>query len=161
LGAISPAFAQTSNIIPDSTLGNRNSVVIPNFNGQPLELLVGRDQRGGNLFHSFSEFNVSAGRAAYFNQPQGVVNILSRVTGANPSQVLGTLGVLGSANLFLINPNGIIFGPNASLDVGGAFVASTANAIRLGDKGLFSASDPASSTLLSIQPSALLSQPAS
>jgi filamentous hemagglutinin family protein len=155
LGAIAPAFAQTSQIVPDSTLGNRNSVVIPNVGGLPLELVVGGDQRGGNLFHSFSEFNVSGGRAAYFDQPQGVINILSRVTGKNPSQILGTLGVLGSANLFFINPNGIIFGPNASLDVGGAFVASTANAIRLGDKGLFSASDPASSNLLSIQPSAL------
>ncbi len=157
LGAIAvpPVIAQTSNILPDSTLGNSNSVVIPNANGLPVELVVGGDQRGGNLFQSFSEFNVSAGRAAYFNQPQGVINILTRVTGTNPSQILGTLGVLGSANLFFINPNGIVFGPNASLDVGGAFVASTANAIRLGDSGLFSASNPASSNLLSIQPSAL------
>ncbi len=158
LGAIanSPAaLAQPSNIVPDRSLGDRNSVVIPNDGGLPLERIGGGDQRGGNLFHSFQEFNVSNGRAAYFDQPQGVINILSRVTGKNPSQILGTLGVIGAANLFLINPNGIIFGPNASLDVGGAFVASTANAIRLGENGLFSASDPASSNLLSIQPSAL------
>ncbi|MBW4552596.1 MAG: filamentous hemagglutinin N-terminal domain-containing protein [Aphanocapsa sp. GSE-SYN-MK-11-07L] len=150
-----PALAQPSQIVPDNTLGSRSSVVIPNAEGLPLERLVGGDQRGGNLFHSFLEFNVSNGRAAYFDQPQGVINILSRVTGKNSSQILGTLGVIGSANLFFINPNGIIFGPNASLDVGGAFVASTANAIRLGENGLFSASDPDSSNLLSIQPSAL------
>ncbi len=157
LGAIAApvVFAQPSNIVPDNTLGNNNSIVLPNAGGLPLELIGGGDQRGGNLFHSFQEFNVSNGRAAYFNQPQGIINILSRVTGKNPSQILGTLGVIGAANLFLINPNGIIFGPNASLDVGGAFVASTANAIRLGENGLFSASDPGSSNLLSIQPSAL------
>ncbi|MBW4552595.1 MAG: filamentous hemagglutinin N-terminal domain-containing protein [Aphanocapsa sp. GSE-SYN-MK-11-07L] len=154
--AIAPAvLAQPSNIVPDNTLGTNNSIVVPNAGGLRLELIDGGAQRGGNVFHSFQEFNISNGRAAYFNQPQGVINILSRVTGTNPSQILGTLGVVGSANLFFINPNGIIFGPNASLDVGGAFVASTANAIRLGPNGLFSASDPASSNLLNIQPSAL------
>jgi large exoprotein involved in heme utilization and adhesion len=65
------------------------------------------------------------------------------------------LGVLGNANLFLINPNGIVFGPNASLDVQGSFLATTADAVKLGDAGLFSASEPATSNLLTISPSAL------
>ncbi len=78
--------------------------------------------RGANLFHSFREFNVEEGRSAYFTNPAPIENILSRVTGDNPSQILGKLGVLGNANLFLINPNGIIFGQNASLDVRGSFV---------------------------------------
>ncbi len=71
--------------------------------------------RGCNLFHSFQEFNVDEGRGVYFSNPDNIVNILSRVTGDNISQILGTLGVLGNANLFLINPNGIVFGPNARL----------------------------------------------
>ncbi|MEG4010512.1 filamentous hemagglutinin N-terminal domain-containing protein, partial [Microcoleus sp. Pol1C5] len=71
------------------------------------------------------------------------------------SDILGRLGVLGPANLFLINPNGIVFGPSASLDVQGSFLATTANAVKLGDTGLFSASQPSSSNLLSVSPSAL------
>jgi filamentous hemagglutinin family protein len=147
-----------SNIVPDTTLGNESSVVVPNFQGLPVEAIGGGAARGQNLFHSFQEFNVSTGRGAYFFSPSSdIQNILARVTGINPSQILGTLGTFGnsSPNLFLINPNGIIFGQNASLDVGGSFVATTANAIRLGDTGLFSASQPQSSNLLAINPNAL------
>ncbi len=122
--------------------------------GLPIEVIAGGAQRGQNLFHSFSQFNVSAGRGAYFANPVGVQNILSRVTGGNPSNILGTLGVLGSANLFLINPNGIVFGPNAALDLQGSFAATTANAIQLGETGLFSASQPETSNLLTVDPSA-------
>lgn len=146
-----------SNIVPDRTLGNENSVVVPNFNGLPVEVIDGGAVRGQNLFHSFREFNVNTGRGAYFFSPSSnIQNILTRVTGNNPSQILGTLGTFGNSqpNLFLINPNGIIFGPNASLDIGGSFVATTANAIRLGNTGLFSASHPRTSNLLSINPSA-------
>jgi large exoprotein involved in heme utilization and adhesion len=77
------------------------------------------------------------------------------VTGANRSDILGRLGVLGDANLFLINPNGIVFGKDASLDVQGSFLATTADGVKLGDTGLFSASQPATSNLLSVSPSAL------
>ncbi|AFZ19924.1 two-partner secretion domain-containing protein [Allocoleopsis franciscana] len=146
-----------SNIVPDNTLGAESSVVVPNFNDLPVEAIRGGTQRGQNLFHSFQEFNVSAGRGAYFFSPNtDIQNILARVTGSNPSQILGTLGTFGEStpNLFLINPNGIIFGQKASLDVGGSFVATTANAIRLGDTGLFSASEPQSSNLLAINPNA-------
>ena len=147
-------FAQ-SRIIPDETLGAESSQVIPNAGSLPVEVIDGGAQRGANLFHSFSEFNVSEGRGAYFTNPTGIENILSRVTGGNASNILGTLGVLGNANLFLINPNGIIFGPNARLDVKSSFVGTTANSVWLGDTGLFSASQPATSNLLSVKPSAL------
>jgi filamentous hemagglutinin family protein len=149
------AFAQ-SNIVPDETLGSENSQVIPNAGGRQVELIEGGARRGANLFHSFREFNVDEGRGAYFANPNGVENILSRVTGTNASNILGTLGVLGNANLFLINPNGIIFGQNASLDLQGSFVATTANAIQFGQRGFFSASEPNSPPLLTVNPSAFL-----
>jgi filamentous hemagglutinin family protein len=139
-------------ITPDTTLGNENSTVTSTG---AVDSINGGATRGANLFHSFGELNVEEGRAAYFNNPAGIENILSRVTGGNPSQILGRLGVLGNANLFLINPKGIIFGRNASLDVRGSFVGTTANSVRLGETGLFSASEPQTSNLLTIAPSAL------
>jgi filamentous hemagglutinin family protein len=111
--------------------------------------------RGNNLFHSFLEFNVGEGRGVYFSNPTGIENILTRVTGSNASNILGRLGVLGNANLFLLNPNGILFGASASLDLVGSFTASTASAIKLGEQGLFSATEPQQSALLSVQPDAL------
>ena len=150
------AFAQPSNIEPDNTLPvGENSVVIPDFLGFPLEVIDGGAQRGQNLFHSFLEFNVAEGRGAYFFSPEPAIqNILARVTGGNPSEILGTLGTFGNSepNLFLINPNGIIFGEDSKLDIGGSFVATTANGIGLGDTGRFSASEPDSSNLLNINP---------
>jgi filamentous hemagglutinin family protein len=116
-----------------------------------IDQINGGATRGTNLFHSFQEFNVSEGRSAYFTNPAGIENILTRVTGTNPSNILGTLGVSGgNANLFLINPNGIIFGPNARLDVGGSFVASTASSIKFADGTEFSAVNPSAPPLLTI-----------
>ncbi|MGH2415862.1 MAG: filamentous hemagglutinin N-terminal domain-containing protein [Microcystaceae cyanobacterium] len=111
--------------------------------------------RGANLFHSFLEFNVGEGREVYFANPAGIENIMSRVTGGNASNILGRLGVLGGANLFLLNPNGILFGPNASLDIQGSFVGSTADGIQLGEDGFFSATEPHQSQLLSVDPGVL------
>ncbi|KYC43098.1 filamentous hemagglutinin [Scytonema hofmannii PCC 7110] len=154
--SVKSAYAQSqSHIVPDNTLGTESSSVITNLDGSPLETIAGGARRGVNLFHSFREFNVGEGRAVYFTNPAGIENILSRVTGRNRSQILGKLGVLGNANLFLINPNGIIFGPNASLDVNGSFIATSANAIQFGEQGFFSASFPEAPPLLTINPSAL------
>ncbi|HEY9635313.1 MAG TPA: S-layer family protein [Coleofasciculaceae cyanobacterium] len=152
------AVAQ-SQIVPDGSLGAERSEVISNFNGLPVEVIQGGAIRGGNLFHSFGEFNVAAGRGAYFFSPSAAIEtILARVTGSNPSQILGTLGTFGNSNpnLFLMNPNGIIFGSNSSLDVGGSFVATTANAIAFNNQGFFSASTPNLPTLLTVNPSAFL-----
>jgi filamentous hemagglutinin family protein len=152
--AIAAAEAQ---IIPDSTLGAESSVVVPNLliQGVPSDRIDGGALRGSNLFHSFQEFNISAGQAAYFANPIGIANILSRVTGNNPSTILGRLGVLGNANLFLLNPNGVLFGANASLDIPGSLTVTTAEAIPLGQVGLFSATEPQRSTLISVAPGAL------
>ncbi|MBW4505157.1 MAG: filamentous hemagglutinin N-terminal domain-containing protein [Scytonematopsis contorta HA4267-MV1] len=147
-----------SQIIPDDTLGTEVSSPSPIVEkpGTSLYLINGGALRGNNLFHSFSEFNIRNRQAVYFANPVGVVNILTRVTGTNASNILGTLGVDGTANLFLINPNGILFGRDASLDLRGSFVGTTANGVEFGNQGNFSATDPVSPTLLTVNPSALL-----
>ncbi|MUG93731.1 filamentous hemagglutinin N-terminal domain-containing protein [Scytonema sp. UIC 10036] len=149
----------SAQIVPDNTLGNESSQVTNNLNiGElPAQLIEGGAIRGVNLFQSFSQFNVGDGERVYFANPVGIQNILSRVTGQDPSKIFGLLGVNGSANLFLINPNGIIFGQNARLDVAGSFVGTTANAIGFGQNGFFSTSSPqAPSPLLTVNPSVLL-----
>lgn len=146
------AFAQ-SQIVPDNTLGAESSTVTPSASDSTVDNIQGGAIRGTNLFHSFREFNVSEGRAAYFFSPNAnIQNILARVTGGNPSEILGTLGTLGvsSPNLFLINPNGIIFGQNASLNVGGSFVASTASSLKFADGTDFSATQPQTTSLLTV-----------
>ncbi|BAY10079.1 two-partner secretion domain-containing protein [Calothrix sp. NIES-2098] len=142
----------SAQIIPDDTLGNTPSTITPNVNikGLTADRIDGGAIRGANLFHSFREFNVGEFQRVYFANPPGINNILTRVTGSNISNILGTLGVDGTANLFLLNPNGIIFGKNASLDLGGSFVGSTANAIKFGDSTLFSATASQTKPLLTI-----------
>ncbi|MGJ3248154.1 MAG: filamentous hemagglutinin N-terminal domain-containing protein [Elainellaceae cyanobacterium] len=146
---VSPGLTQ-SLIVPDETLGEERSVVIQDFNGQPIEVITGGARRVQNLFHSFEEFNVDEGRGAYFNSPEGIANIFSRVTGGNPSNILGVLGVDGAANLFFLNPNGILFGPNASLDIEGSFTGSTAESLMFPDGSEFSATNPGDSSLLTV-----------
>jgi filamentous hemagglutinin family protein len=141
-------------VTPDSTLGDESSVV--NTRDASSDSIDGGATRGQNLFHSFQEFNVDAGRGVYFANPEAVTNIFSRVTGNDVSNILGTLGVDGAANLFLINPNGIIFGEGASLDVNGSFAATTADGMEFGEQGFFSASNPQAPNLLTINPSAYL-----
>ena len=139
-------------VTPDTTLGAEQSVVTPDvINSVPSHRIDGGAIRGDNLFHSLHQLNVSAEQGVYFSNPPGIKNILSRVTGNEPSKILGRLGVLeGNANLFLINPNGIIFGPNASLDLRGSFIASTATSINFADGTQFSAKAPQSAALLTI-----------
>ncbi|NEO81033.1 filamentous hemagglutinin N-terminal domain-containing protein [Moorena sp. SIO4G3] len=139
-------------ITPDNTLGNESSVVTPNVdvNGNLADLIEGGAIRESNLFHSFSDFNVAEFGRVYFANPTGIENILSRVTGAKVSNILGTLGVLGNANLFLINPNGIVFGPNSRLDLGGSFFGSTADSVLFEDGTVFSAKNPNEKPLLTI-----------
>ena len=150
--AAPPAPAQFT---PDGTRGGEGSTVTPDalVQGDLADLIEGGAIRGGNLFHSFLEFNVDLGQRVYLANPVGVESILSRVTGGDPSNIFGTLGVDGAADLFLINPNGIVFGPGASLDLQGSFTATTADSIQLGSDGLFSAVDPVSDNLLTLNPS--------
>jgi filamentous hemagglutinin family protein len=152
LGIACSGDAALAQITPDATLGSERSVVIPNvvIGDLPSDRINGGARRGANLFHSFQQFNIDAGRGVYFNNLPRIENILIRVTGSNHSTILGKLGVLGNANLFLINPNGIIFGPNASLDVRGSFVASTASSVVFADGADFSAKAPQTTPLLTV-----------
>ncbi|MEM9273299.1 MAG: filamentous hemagglutinin N-terminal domain-containing protein [Cyanobacteria bacterium P01_F01_bin.143] len=142
---ISPTQAQ---IIPDNTLGAEGSIVVPQ--DAFWDLIEGGAIRDNNLFHSFSEFNVNDGARVDFANPEGIANILTRVTGNNISEIFGTLGVNGGANLFLLNPNGIIFGENASLDVSGSFLATTADSYIFNNGFAYSASNPEVPPLLTI-----------
>jgi filamentous hemagglutinin family protein len=138
----------------DEILGVESSRVDPIAPGD--DVIRGGAMRGANLFHSFLEFNIVSEGQVYFDPPDGIENIFSRVTGGNPSDIFGTLGVNGAANLFLLNPNGITFGADANLDIEGSFFATTANAIQFNNQTSFSATEPNDSSLLSIQPSAFL-----
>src|SRR4028118_2099415 len=143
--------ATIAQIIPDRTLGNENSrTVFDTINNLPSDRIEGGAARGVNLFHSFREFNVGEGRGAYFANPNGIANIFTRVTGGNPSNILGTLGVQGNANLFLLNPQGIVFGSNARLDLRGSFFASSADSIVFNHGFEFSSANPQTVPLLAI-----------
>ncbi|MDZ8024967.1 MAG: filamentous hemagglutinin N-terminal domain-containing protein [Nostoc sp. DedQUE11] len=133
-------------ITQDSTLPN-NSQVTPQGN---ITIIQGGTKVGNNLFHSFEQFSVPTGITAQFQNPTDIQNIISRVTGKSISNIDGILKADGTANLFLVNPNGIIFGNNASLQIGGSFVASTASSLNFADGTKFSATDPQTIPLLTV-----------
>lgn len=127
----SPVAAQIS-AAPDGT----NTLV--NSAGNTFNI-TGGTQAGANLFHSFQQFGLNQGQIATFLSNPAIANILGRVTGGDASVINGLVQVTGSnANLYLMNPAGIVFGANASLNVPAAFTATTANGIGVGN-GWFNA----------------------
>lgn len=138
-------------VVPDPTA---NSAVLGNC--QSSCDINGGTLAGQNLFHSFEEFNITPGASVYFSDP-GVANIFSRVTGNNLSSIRGTLGIAGGdANLFLLNPNGIIFGEGAALDLNGSFFATTADEIQFGDRAFAARPDLGEDLpLLTVDPATL------
>jgi filamentous hemagglutinin family protein len=150
-----PAQAQ---LRPDQSLGSESSIIQSQQNsGQPdLNLIIGGAQRGGTLFHSFQEFNVGQGQRLYFANPAHVRQIVTRVTGSQTTEILGQLGVLGKANLYLLNPNGFVFGPDASLNLQGSLVISTARSAQFGNQFIYNTSNPQLPPLLNFDaPTAL------
>jgi len=136
-----PAPAQIST---DGTLGQSINLPGPNYQITPD---LGQ-QHGPNLFHSFRDFNLNKNESANFSGPSSVQNILSRVTGGNPSHIDGLFRTtISGANIYFLNPYGILFGPNARLDVQGSFHASTADSLRLGEDGRFDVRNPSDSIL--------------
>ena len=131
-------------VIPDGT-----TTTTVNQDGDNFVIDQG-DRVGDNLFHSFNEFSVPTLGSAAFNNAGDIANIFSRVTGSNISSIDGLLSANGAANLYLINPNGIIFGENARLDLGGSFFASTADSLLFEGDTEFNASNPQAAPLLEV-----------
>ncbi len=149
-GLLTPAWAQVQTaIVPDGSLGTTVS------QSGGVHTIGGGTIRGPNQFHSFDRFDVGTGDTASFAGPASVENILSRVTGGQQSMIDGTLqSDIAGADLYLVNPSGVMFGPNARLDVMGSFHVSTADVVRLQDGGSFAATQPEQSVLTEAEPAA-------
>jgi filamentous hemagglutinin family protein len=132
VAAVYPTFAQ---IKTDGTIGPKANLKGPDFR---IDEKLGR-RFGNNLFHSFEPFNIrtladGTIESATFAGPGELANVISRVTGGDPSEINGLLrSQIGKADFWLINPSGVAFGPNASLDVPGSFHVSTADELRFAD----------------------------
>jgi len=158
---LSVVHAQVSTNITPSGLGStvNGSGSLPCVGGTCN--ITGGTQRGSNLFHSFGFFNVGAGNTGNFCNAAacgaavplvGIQNILGRITGGQVSNIFGAIQTtnFGTANLFLMNPAGWIFGPTASLNVGGSFHATSADYIRLDDGNRFNAVPSSADALLTV-----------
>ncbi len=141
---INPVIAQ---VIPDNTLPQNSQVQTNNDNNNSI---TGGTQAQGNLFHSFGQFSIPNQHIVDFQNSLNIQNIIVRVTGKSISNIDGVLKANGTANLFLINPNGITFGANASLNIGGSFLASTANSLIFQDGNKFSAIPQENTSLLTV-----------
>jgi filamentous hemagglutinin family protein len=139
------ASAVSAQIIPDGAL--------PTIVSSPdnLNFTIDNGSRNGpNLFHRFSQFSIPTGGSAIFRNAADIQNIFSQVTGGNVSNIDGLIQTPGTANLFLLNPSGIVFGPNAQLNIGGSFLGTTASSVKFADGVEFSATNPAPLLSLSV-----------
>ena len=135
-------------VVVDGTLGFKGTLEGPDY---AIEAKFGQ-QHGGNLFHSFQDFNLNLGESATFSGPSSVENIISRVTGGNPSQINGLLrSTISNADMYFLNPYGVMFGEGAELDVQGSFHVSTADTLRFGNGGEFNVRFP-NDSLLTVAP---------
>jgi filamentous hemagglutinin family protein len=151
LGLLLPGIAAAQHITVDGSLSPARTLAGPNY---AIPASLGQ-QVGGNLFQSFGIFGLSQGESAKFSGPSSVTNIIGRVTGGQSSTIDGTIASsIQGANLYLINPSGIVFGPNATVNVSGAFHASTADYLRMTDGAKFQATNPGGSTLSAAPPAA-------
>ncbi|WP_413176360.1 filamentous hemagglutinin N-terminal domain-containing protein [Anabaena azotica] len=158
LASLAKTGQAQAQITSDGTLGTQvnRSTSLP-CNGGICTITGGTtDITGRNLFHSFQNFSIPTGGEAHFDNSGSIQNIINRVTGISNSNIDGTISANGTANVFLINPNGIIFGANAHLNIGGSFVGTTANAMQFGNTGSFGATTGNNVALLTVKPSAFL-----
>ena len=146
---IASAGSGRGQVVLDGTLGPGGALAGPNYSVTADLGLT----RGPNLFHSFTQFDLKAGDIASFSGPANIQNILSRVTGGRSSSIDGTIrSEIAGANFFFINPRGVVFGPNAQVEVSGSFSVSGANYLKLTDDARFVAALDADDSLLSTAP---------
>lgn len=144
LNGLAPTILLPAQVTLDGTLGKSGPRAGPHYQ-IPADF---GQQHSGNLFHSFRDFNLQNQESATFSGPPSVQNILSRVTDGKPSNIDGTLrSTIPNADVYLLNPYGILFGKHAKLDVPGGFHASTADYLRLQNGGQFNARVPNDSLL--------------
>lgn len=137
----------------DGTLGSAGKLSLPGPD-YDIKAEYGK-QAGANLFHSFQQFNIHSGESAIFSGPDSVQNIISRVTGGSASWIDGKLGSgIPNADLYFLNPAGVMFGPDASLDLGGSFHVSTADYLRMGENDRFYAMPHANEVMSVAAPAA-------
>ena len=155
-----PRTAAAQHITVDGRFSPAQTLVGPNY---AIGANLGK-QVGSNLFQSFGLFGLATGESAAFSGPATISNVIGRVTGGNPSSIDGKIqSNIAGANLYLINPSGIVFGPNATVNVSGSFHASTADYLKMSDGAKFQAKNPDASTLSAAPPAAfgfLTAQPA-
>ena len=151
--SVVPSFVRPcqAQVVPDITLPIASKVRV----SENTLIITNGTQRGGNLFHSFREFSLQSGQIAHFESAGDVTNIITRITGNNISNIDGSIEVRGMANLFFLNPNGIVFGKNAQLDLRGSFIATTASSIEFADKTQFGTATATSPTLTISTPTGL------
>lgn len=160
LGSIAlPASAQSNQglIVRDHTLDetSRGAVVPPGDGASYLITPELGTTKGTNLFHSFERFGVGEGEVARFVGPDSIRHLITRVTGGESSRIDGRLeSSVGTADLYLVNPHGIVFGPGGTLDVPASFYATTADLVVHADGSAFSATLADDSLLGSAPPAA-------
>ena len=148
---VAMGLCANAQVVVDNSFGSAGALSGPNFK---IPDTLGKAV-GDNLFHSFTEFSLQTGQSATFTGPDSIQNILGRVTGGEVSEIDGLIqSEIADANLYLLNPNGFLFGKNAKVDVDGAFTLSTRESLKLGEDGSFNAANPDQSVFTSAAPDA-------
>ena len=149
--AAMPRICAAQHITVDGRFSPAYTLQGPNY---AIDASLGK-QVGSNLFHSFGQFGLTTSESATFRGPATISNVIGRVTSGNPSSIDGSIkSAITGANLYLINPSGIVFGPNATVNVSGSFHASTAYYLKMSDGAKFRATNPDASTLSTAPPAA-------